>query len=291
MPTSNPTKHETTCLDAALSFARRGIPVLPLAAKRPLVARGVYAASTEKSRIRAWFSRWRTANFGVVTGEASGLLVLDVDPRARGDESLEALLHTLGSLPPTPRVLTGGGGDHLYFLFPERLGSLVGCAAPGIDVKAGGGYVVGPGSVHENGRSYKWAPSSSLDDLPLAALPSRWRDALRRPASNSAHPIGDTARFVPTSEREARAAAYVAKVPPAISGNRGHNATFLLACKLVRGFMLPDEAALRLLRQWNATCQPPWSEAELKRKIHEARTKSGFDWGSMLVSQPRKARR
>jgi len=83
----------------------------------------------------------------------------------------------------------------------------------------------------------------------------------------------------------------VAKVPPAISGNRGHNATFLLACKLVRGFMLPDEAALRLLRQWNATCQPPWSEAELKRKIHEARTKSGFDWGSMLVSQPRKARR
>jgi hypothetical protein len=41
----------------------------------------------------------------------SGLVVLDVDPRHGGDESIRNL-----KLPPTVEALTGGGGWHEYFM-------------------------------------------------------------------------------------------------------------------------------------------------------------------------------
>lgn len=67
-----------------------------------------------------------------------------------------------------------------------------------------------------------------------------------------------------------RARRYLAKCAPAISHQHGHNATFRVACVLVHGFALPGQLALDLLREWNQTCQPLWSEAELARKINSA---------------------
>lgn len=68
-----------------------------------------------------------------------------------------------------------------------------------------------------------------------------------------------------------RAWAYIAKLPKAIEGSRGHDATFKAACALCRGFALDEKTALLLLEQWNEThCEPPWSEHELKHKIHSA---------------------
>lgn len=67
-----------------------------------------------------------------------------------------------------------------------------------------------------------------------------------------------------------RARAYVAEVPGAVSGAGGHNHTFHLACELVWGFALSDGEAFDILRDWNATCQPPWTEYELRRKIEQA---------------------
>lgn len=67
-----------------------------------------------------------------------------------------------------------------------------------------------------------------------------------------------------------RARAYLARVPAAIAGSGGHNATFHAACVLVNGFGLPSAEALPLLMEWNAGCQPPWSEAELRHKLASA---------------------
>ena len=64
--------------------------------------------------------------------------------------------------------------------------------------------------------------------------------------------------------------AYLAKLPPAISGQGGHPATFRAACECVR-FGLSDGNALRLLGEWNVThCQPPWTEKELAHKLADA---------------------
>ena len=71
-------------------------------------------------------------------------------------------------------------------------------------------------------------------------------------------------------ERLARAAAYLAKIPPAVAGERGHDRTFHAACVLVQGFDLTIDEARPLLHQWNLGCIPPWSPAELEHKLHDA---------------------
>jgi hypothetical protein len=67
-----------------------------------------------------------------------------------------------------------------------------------------------------------------------------------------------------------RAKRYVASVPPAIEGQHGDVHTFRICCRLTRGFALDDEQALHVLADWNARCQPPWSEAELLEKLRHA---------------------
>jgi len=67
-----------------------------------------------------------------------------------------------------------------------------------------------------------------------------------------------------------RARRYLAKYPPAISGQSGHDRTFHVAALLVNGFGLCDGDALALLQNWNLGCQPPWSERELRHKLDSA---------------------
>ena len=75
------------------------------------------------------------------------------------------------------------------------------------------------------------------------------------------------------------ARAYLAKLPPAISGAGGHDATFRAACWLAR-LGLADGDAITLLRQWNGThCQPPWTEKELTHKFKDARRVAGRQIG------------
>jgi len=72
-----------------------------------------------------------------------------------------------------------------------------------------------------------------------------------------------------------RARKYMTKIPPAVSGQAGHDQTFIAACRLVMGFGLSEETAMQLLTEWNQTCQPPWSERELLHKVQDASKQSG----------------
>jgi hypothetical protein len=67
-----------------------------------------------------------------------------------------------------------------------------------------------------------------------------------------------------------KARRYVSKCPIAISGQNGHGATFHVAATLVWGFALGEMEALRLLREWNQSCVPPWSERDLVYKVRSA---------------------
>jgi putative DNA primase/helicase len=123
---------------------------------------------------------WSWTGVGIVTGALSGILVLDVDGR-EGEQELQKHGH-----PVTPMVRTASGGLHLYFRHPEqhvRTGIRV---APGIDVKASGGYVVAPSSVGSNGRSYEWLVSpeeAELADPPPWLLRLLERERPKAPAT------------------------------------------------------------------------------------------------------------
>jgi hypothetical protein len=68
-----------------------------------------------------------------------------------------------------------------------------------------------------------------------------------------------------------RARGYLARVSPAIAGAHGDVHTFRVCRRLVRGFSLNDIEALAVLTDWNALCQPRWSEHELVDKLRTAR--------------------
>jgi hypothetical protein len=113
---------------------------------------GFEDAGTDEDQIRAWWSMWPSSNVGIATG--SGLVVVDVDPRHDGDRTLADLVASR-EMPTTPTVRTGGGGLHLYYTGEvPRVGT--DALGRGVDVKAQGGYVVAPPSVHGSGGIYEW---------------------------------------------------------------------------------------------------------------------------------------
>lgn len=67
-----------------------------------------------------------------------------------------------------------------------------------------------------------------------------------------------------------RAMAYLDKLPPAISGAGGHNATLRAACECFR-FGLSEDEAFQAMQWFNDfRCQPKWSEGELHHKVNDA---------------------
>ena len=86
-----------------------------------------------------------------------------------------------------------------------------------------------------------------------------------------------------TDRRIARAQGFLQSVNPAIAGSHGDVHTFRICCRVVRGFDLSDDEALDVLSDWNARCQPPWSERELMNKVHNARTYGREPMGGLLV--------
>jgi hypothetical protein len=113
---------------------------------------------------------------------------------------------------------------------------------------------------------------------PLVMLEYRNREALYAPddfPTPSAPPRGhDERRFrrrLMTGDRIERARRYLAAVPPAVTGQHGDVHTFRVCCRLVRGFALSDADALSILSEWNASCNPPWTERELRDKVTRAR--------------------
>jgi hypothetical protein len=119
-------------------------------------------------------------------------------------------------------------------------------------------------------------------------------DAIRTPADfpmpPSLKPQHDAkTRFARPATGEAhvleRARRYVRSVPPAVTGQGGDVHTFRVCCRLVRGFALSDQDALIVLRDWNARCDPPWSERQLMDKLRHARRYGREPIGGLLETQ------
>jgi bifunctional DNA primase/polymerase-like protein/primase-like protein len=114
---------------------------------------------------------------GIHTGQASGLVVLDVDPRHGGDETLRELEAKYGPLPETPTALSGGGGRHFYFLHPGfYISSRSDALGIGLDIKGDKGSIIAPPSLHARGGQYRWM-EGRYPIVPLAPLPE-WMGAL-----------------------------------------------------------------------------------------------------------------
>lgn len=95
------------------------------------------------------------------------------------------------------------------------------------------------------------------------------RPVVRTDVNTSVDARGDEAQVVE------RARKYIEKMPPAISGEGGHNSTFRVACVLMIGFGLREEDAMPILQEYNQRCQPAWTERELLHKLQHAARQPG----------------
>lgn len=165
---------------AALSLVMRGWRVLPLTprAKVPATTHGFHDATMDADVITRLWAAMPEANVGVAA-EASGLLIIDVDPRHGGHETMAELARELGGLPMTVECATGGPdcGRHLYFRAPADGAHVVGSLGAGIDIRYHG-YVVAPPSRHPSGGTYRW--TNDPDSVEVADLPPAWLARLIR---------------------------------------------------------------------------------------------------------------
>ena len=248
-------------LEAALAYAARGWLVFPIHSpvggtapcscgdadcsspgKHPRTQNGFKDASIDPTVIEGWWTNWPDANIGIVTGVGSGLAVLDIDPRHGGDDTLAELVEQHGGLPETIEVATGGGGVHLYFACPAVGQRSKNAFRPGLDLKADGGYVVAPPSLHESGEYYAWAVHP--DEVEVAAAPAWLLELVnaRRPSapSTAAKPVENVI----------------------LDGGRNTH-----LCRIAGGLRRkgvdPSAIEAALLAENQARCQPPLGEVEV----------------------------
>ena len=262
---------QSPCARAALDYLSRGWSVLPFRAgdKRPLVAWTEYQRRRPtEAEVQAWFLETPNANVGIVTGAISGLIVLDIDPAHGGDESLRRLEREQGPLPRTVEAVTGSGGRHLYFAHPGGLvHNRVGIFT-GIDVRADGGCVVAPPSLHHSGQRYRWASAHEPENCPLAPLPSWLVAQVSERGERTGHPLTYWRKLVAEGVAE---------------GERNNTIASLTGHLLWHG--VDPDAVLELLLCWNRVrCRPSLPDDEVIRTVdsiirihrqHEANSMDG----------------
>jgi putative DNA primase/helicase len=264
----------TELLDAALESAKHA-PVFPVygivdgrcecgratcdknSGKHPhaeLAPHGFKDATSDPATIRAWWARAPRGNIGTPT---SWCAVLDVDPRHGGDETLAELERVHGSLPDTAEVLTGGGGRHLYFAPVPGLQCKNGIA-PGLDIKADGGYVLLPPSNHKSGRPYLDEILHPLFDTPLAPMPA-WLLAMAVSHRNG--------HEEPTSAETD----WAALLQGAPDGAR--HATALRIAGHYFGKRLATSEVETILLGYAARCVPPFDASDVRRIVRDLAAK------------------
>jgi Bifunctional DNA primase/polymerase, N-terminal len=159
-----------TMLEAALEYARNGIPVFPCNPldKKPLTPNGFYDATTDEAQITAWWTQWPNAMIAAPTGARSNMWVLDtdVDPikKIDGEATLAQFTAQHGELPKTLTAFTPRGGKHRVFTWDRSAATEIrnsaGRIGPGIDVRGEGGYVILAPSRTADGGVYRWDPDT-----------------------------------------------------------------------------------------------------------------------------------
>jgi hypothetical protein len=190
------------------------------------------------AELSCWFEEG-DAMVGIVTGEISGVCVIDIDT-ADGEKHL-------GAVSPhcfvAPSVLTPRGGRHLYFRHATGMRNLAG-VIPGTDFRGDGGYVVAPPSFGINGKQYVW--TAPLRDFEFITLPDDYIRAVKSPTASNKAIVGEM-----------------------FSEGRRDEDIFHVAHSMIKGGASQDDttATVMMVAQ---KCKPPFPAVEALAKVRSA---------------------
>lgn len=222
-------------INCALKYLDNGFSVITVNGKKPAIESWKQYQDrrpTGEEMIKM-FANKNVSGVAIITGEISGVVVLDVE----ANQDMSSF-----DIPSTLTVQSGGGGKHFYFRYPKdknvaslNLRSSLKIEA---DLKSDGGYVVAPPSSHPSGDNYVW-----LNELELADLP-QWLIKINESATKK-ESFKEIIKGVPEGSR--------------------HNSATRIVGKLLHHLPEKDwnEVAVPLIDSWNKTNTPPLGDKEL----------------------------
>ena len=243
-------------LCAALDYAKN-FPVIPLQKdKKPFLKWQDYQRrKATADEIKQWWSKYPNAMIGIVTGQISGLFVVDCD----SEEGFDAVQKLLPDSLDIPTARTPRGGWHLYFQYPTNSTLTVKSGImPGVDIRGEGGYIVAAPSMNGNGKGYQWLDGLSLDQVTPPQVPNALLSAFNNIINNSIY----------REEVKTEVSA-----PEMFENGRRDNDLFHTANCLVKGGMPKEEIAQvleRLIISWGENSDQKWITAKLESAFQRA---------------------
>ena len=255
-------------LEAALNYARAGIPIFPChpGVKTPATKRGFHDATCDEDTIRAWWTEVPDSNPAFCPQQA-GYAVVDLDPGATWTDS------TITYSVATPR-----GGRHLYFAgeLPPSQGRL----GPHIDTRGVGSYVLIPPSRTEHG------VYSVLADVDVAPLPAWVSETLARHVTPMPAVTGELDLAWNVDRARDMLFRRVKEGRVAVEGNSGDNETIVAANAVLDLGVSPERTIELMLELWNPHCTPPWSDEDMAIKVRNAVRSRQNEIGSAAMAEP-----
>jgi bifunctional DNA primase/polymerase-like protein len=270
---------DSQLLNAALNYAKAGYPVVPLhtpvfenrcscrdwktcekPGKHPRTWHGLKDATTNLETVKFWWRKWPNANIGLLTGKRSNVFVLDVDPKSGGLYSLEEFQDSYCQLPATLTAISGSGGRHLIFKYPDvRIKNSASLIARGLDIKSDNGYIVAAPSLHISGERYQWhgvnTPILDAPDWLIAVILLAEEEVKQDNQTISEDGLGISPPLIsnePIKEHEGR-----------------NTYLFNQARGLVNSYS-PEEVKKRIQAKNLARCVPPVDDGELEGILKSA---------------------
>jgi len=263
---------EKLVLDTARQYIEAGIACTPLAAPRLNVeGTGKSPVLNEWQHQRLTFEAFKRTfspgmNLGVVCGEMSGIVVVDIDPKRGG---MRWFVENELEFGACVKEHTGSGGIHLYYRLPRLLvANSKDGIAPGVEVLVTGRQCVTWPSVHACGKPYFIENGLTLLDVEHEAdeLPGWIVDLVGKARVPDALGLEG---FTDAPHNVERVREILLAFPPAVQGQGGDNQTYRASC-LGRDYGLSPDAFWPLLEEYNERCIPAWNERDLKKKLQNA---------------------
>lgn len=221
--------------------------------------------------VTQWFTENPFANIAIITGKISNLVVFDLDSQKAMEYATER-----GGFPKTPRSKTGKG-SHIFMKYPGigHIGNQVKKELT-IDIRADGGYVVAPPSIHGSGGQYQWEEGASIFDLEPTECTGWMLEYLRGISNQSSEnkkdkePKAASRNERNESEKRQPQDMWVEVIRSGCSeGERNQTATRLIGHFLKKG--IDESEAWELIITWNLKNKPPIDLNELRKTFESVK--------------------
>lgn len=238
----------------ALHYHNLGFSVFPLRPKSKEPMYNSWSRYQEhrpsESQINKWWNDSPGLNIGVVCGDVSHIVVIDIDNKEKLSEDIYF---------PVTASVTTGRGHHLYYRLKQNQ-KVTSKKYDWGEVRSNGNYVVAPCSIHPSGQEYMWSDGNlpQLEDLEF------FPDDLMAKLDDKSGVKNDTKLYE---------AAFRNGVT---EGSRNSSMASAIG-KLLIDFdqSLWDTTVWEIVQQLNnKQCKPPLSADELERTFKSIKTKA-----------------